>query len=543
MTHQYLYLLFFLSLLTTSYTQSWISISNEFLTVSMDTVTGRYIIYDNVNYHPDPQINKLFFPQDFLRPASPPPQDTALSPIVGAGTNAFNVTSFNIDNTPVVFGSLSGQWNNPPIVESNSIIYSWKISTLNIIQRLEIITNPETLFPDAVQVSYDIFNNDPNQSRQVKARMVLDPIINDGQTSPFFLPNSEAITTEYSASLGVLPEYWITGDYTGQLSSLSLKGLMPQKPNFIHLTTMDRALADMWEFRPMRNNNLNGKDTAVLLFFNGSTIPPNSSARIASTVITIPSLIDTFSNSGLEVRTSTFTSQKTTPVSINLWLQNTIPEIFDTVQLELIIPPSLTAYNPSVQTISDVGIGNTYPVTWNIGTESIENNDYNLVVNVRGYQNGQLKSQFDVPIVINIDPQAQINNTVALTTAIDTAKETLKPNNNMQVFENNDTLGYTSDSLAEIRQYLQNNNSIENKQIIQLIETEQQLLQEIAMIENSVTHINTQYQILLGIYRRLYQDNRATDREQINIQGLINNINDLEKNLLQQETAISNMLR
>ncbi|MGL4677277.1 MAG: hypothetical protein ACRCWI_06385 [Brevinema sp.] len=550
MTYKYLYFLSLFVLVTTSYTQvnSWVSISNEFLTISMDTVTGRYIIYDNINYHPSKQIDKSFFPKDFLNPASPPPQDTTLSPILGSGTNAFNVTSFNIDNIPVIFGSLSGQWSTPPIIESNSIIYSWKIGTLNIIQRLEIITNSETLFPDAVQISYDVFNNDTDQSRDVKARIILDPVINNGQTNTFFLPNSEAITTEYSASLGVLPKYWITSDATGQLSSLSLKGLMLQKPNFIHITTIDRALKDIWEFRRMRNNNLSGKDTAVILFFNGSTIPPDTSTRIASTIITIPSLIDTFSNNGLEVRTSTFTSQNTTPISINLWLQNTLIDIFDTVHLELTLPPSLTAYTSLVQTLSDIGSGNVYPVTWNIGTESIEDDDYNLIVNVKGYQSGQLKSQFDIPIAININPQAPVNNTTMLTTTIDSAIDSTKETrqqrpNYVQIFESNDTLGYTSESLAEIHQYLQNNNSVENEKIIKMIETEQQLLQEIAMIEKSIAHINIQYQILSGVYKQLYKDNLTVDRDQINIQGLIDNINELEKNLLDQETAISNIIQ
>ncbi len=371
---------------------AWVSISNEYVTVSMDSVTGRYIVYDTINYHPPANVSNNVFPSTFLTPASPPPQNSALSPILGNGTNAFNVTSFNIDGTAVVFGSREGRWASAPRINSDNISYTWSIGALNIVQNLTIVTNPETLFPDAVQISYDVFNNYTNEVRRVQARMVLDTIANDGQSNGFFLANSQPIVTEYAAPLGTMPEFWLTSDGTGFISILSLKGfseIVPElRPQFTYFTTIDKALADKWEYNYSRNNRLADKDLAVLLYFQAQNVDPLTSKRIASMTVGIPSLYDTIENNGLEVRTSSFTSSKTTPVPVTLWVQNDSGAYFDTVELDLQVPSTLKTFDLTKRHINDFGSGKIYPVTWNIGTDAQVNSDYNISVNVKGYKNG-----------------------------------------------------------------------------------------------------------------------------------------------------------
>ncbi len=542
----FLPLIMVLILCNTSYTQetSWVSISNEYISISVDKVTGRYIIYDATNSHIPSKIQKSFFPKNFLAPASP--NDSTLSPLLGDGTNAFNVTTFNIDGTPVVFGSSSGRWVDVPTVNSNSICYIWQIGTLNIIQRLEIITNFETLTPDAVEISYDVFNNH-SRSQQVQARMVLDTIINDGQSNTFFLPNNQPLVTEYSAALGVLPDYWMTSDHSGNISYLSLKSSMSQdlKPNYFHITTIDRALKDVWEFTSRKNNKLIEKDVAVVMFFDNNNIAPKTSKRIASTVVGVPSLMNTFQNNGLEARTSSFVRQSTLPVYVTLWLHNTSSEIFDNVELELQIPNSLTSYDLLKQQIPD--LSRIVPVTWRLDTDAKLNDNYNILAIVKGYKNGRLVSIFDVPLLINIDPQLK-NSALELANTIKNAQDNaiILTNKNtvipLEQFSKEDTLGSTSASLSKIYQHLQDNENIENKKLTKMIETEQQLIKEILEIDNSLKNVDNQYIILTELYKRLYSDETAIDREQINIQGLMDHINDIESTLLKQEKAISNMI-
>lgn len=554
MRHYLILLTLILPLLT--YTQdSWVSISNEFITISMDKTTGRYIVSDNINYHSVSPLKKDFFP-NFLTPISTSLNNAQSSPILGNETNAFNVATLLIDGSPVVFGSSSGQWNGEPTITSTSIIYSWKLGTLDIVQHLEIITNTETLFPESVQISYDVFNNNTNQSRKIQSRIVLDPIANDGLNHTFFLPNNQAILTEYESTSGILPPYWLTSDPTGQISALSLQGSLnnttDSAPQRIYLTTMDRALQDIWEFRYSRNNTLSGKDTAVVLFFKEQNILQSTSKRVASTVINIPSLIDNVSKNGLEVRTSTFINEKTTPAFINLWVQNTNQQFFDSVDLTINLPDSLISYDPIKKTITDVGQGNVFPVSWNIGTDAQLNNDYTLSVNIKGYINGKLSTQFDVPISLSIDPEYTKNNQASLNNVINSTQSNIasvtKTNTTksniilLSPFESQDILGSSSESLAKIQHYLQTNNTENNEYIIQLIETELQLIREIKEIEKGINNINKQYSILSGIYKRIYQNTSLTDKEQINIQGALDNLNNLTKDTIEQEEIISNLI-
>ena len=79
------------------------------------------------------------------------------------------------------------------------------------------------------------------------------------------------------------------------------------------------------------------------------------------------------------------------------------------------------------------------------------------------------------------------------------------------------------------------------RSIIKMIETEQVLIQEIIDIEKNLLDINKQYDILLGIYERLYKDGSKIDREQINIQKLTDDISGIEDKLTQQESMVSNI--
>ena len=533
----------------------WVSISNEYVGVSVDIKTGRYIVYDVVNEYVPSEIEKSFFPRSFLQYTSPiSAEDQKYLPLLGSSTNALNVTTINIDGTPVVFGAENGQWLSPPIVQNDSIIYGWTIGGLEIIQTVAIVTNTETLFPDAVLITYDVVNKDPTTSRQVAARLVLDPNVGDDQVNAFFLPNHDVINNEYYVTLEALPEYWLTSDFTGEVSPSSLKGFVqnqhPIKPSEMYFTTINKALRNIWEYKYSKYTSIHKKDNAVVMFFDDQFIAPNSSIRIASTMVGIPSLINVFGNNGLEVRTSTFTSQQTTPLSVDLWLQNMKAEIFDEVVLEIKIPPTLEVYDSLIKRVGDVGYGNKHPVSWNVASKSKQGNTHDVLIAVKGYQNGIITSQFDIPIVINIDDEFIKNNDQELLEAIDKTKTTVqqltpiaKETNVLIVSEFNpgDTYGSASESLSKIYNYLQKNDNIANKQIIKMIETEQVLIKEIVDIENNLLDINKQYDILLGIYERLYKDNSKIDREQINIQNLTDNIGNIEDKLKQQESMISNI--
>lgn len=561
--------LFFFILSTFSFTHSqentisladtsWVSISNEFIKVSMDTNTGRYVIYDQINYHPVEPMAQLSFPNQYLIPtAEASTVDKELSSILGKAPNTFNITSFNIDEFSVVFGSVNGNWIGSPIVEQDSIIYGWRIGGLDIIQTLSIITNPETLFPDGVAISYDVKNNNISNTRSIGTRMILDPTVGDRQKSPFYLPDNSSITTEYKAVTGSIPNYWIATDQTGSVSPLSIKGFLTgnntTRPNTLYLTTMDKALLDIWDYKYTRRKRIEGDDSAIILYYNNKEVLPNSTTRLASTVITIPSLMNTFSNNGLEVRTSSFTSKYTTPLSIDLWVNNTKPGNFDAIDLTLIVPQELEIYDNPTKKITNVNmLNNTIPITWSIGNTEPIGNTYEISATVKGYKNDIIISQLEIPITISLRSDYKVQNQKELIETVTVSISDIAqfpilptiPTTNTVVLESfldGDTLGSASDRLAELYRYLKSANLEDNKQIIKMIETEQQLLKEIQETEQTLQQINNQYQILMNVYKRLYINSSLTDREHINIQGLIDNIQELEISLVEKERIFSTL--
>lgn len=546
-----------------SQSQQWVSISNDFISVSMDKNTGRYIVYDVVNYQ-SPKLTNSFFPSNYLMPtALLPVSDRELSPILGFGTNAFNIATFDIDGDAVVFGSLGGQWLGEPTVLPTSIIYAWRIGSLDIIQTVEIITNIDSSFPDAVQISYDIKNNHNKNTRFIETRLVLDPIVNDGAIHPLFLPNSRNVINEHFVSSGSLPEYWIAADQKGELTALALKGVLQApnilKPSRVYFTTIEKALADPWKYRYNRYNSITNQDNAVVLYYAQKSVYPSTTVRVASTMIAIPSLLDIFDNNGLEVRTSSFTGKNISPASIDLWIENTSTGFFDTVKLQLSVPDTLEIYDKANKSLYNIGQGIATPVNWIIGSKSPSGSGtYDISVSVHGYQNGINTTQFVIPMTVSITSVAPQNTQEELQKAIENTRNMLTPlvsvdtltntntSDTLQIpttdFYPGDTYGSSTMTLSQIYNLLSTQDNPKNKYLLQLIEKEQQLIQELQETELSIEQIDQQYDILKEVYLRLYKDPSRTDREQINIQELSDNIITLENRLLEQEQNLSNIV-
>jgi len=562
------FLIIIFTIQNTTYSQAnnWVSISNEYIKVSMDKKTGRFIIYDVINFYPQTSKEAIKLP-DYLSDPSPIPiENKELSPILGQDPDVYNYTTINIDGYSVIFGSTDGIWISDPIVDRNNIIYAWRIGGVDIIQKIAITTNIDTQFVDAVSITYDIKNTSTNLTRKVGARLVFDPIIGDYKDIPFFIAQKRPIKNEYYAYRSMIPNYWIGADQKGTLSPLTIKGFLKGKglitPDEFYLTTMQKILQDKWEFNYNKRNRLSQDDTAVVLKYSPKEVAPNSSITIASTMLAQPSLINKFNDNGLEVRISTFTSKNTTPLPIDIWISNTGPDIFDTVELKLVIPKELEIFGSPKQILHDIGsLTIAKSVSWNIGSKENIGSTYEASIQVQGFKNGIVSSSFEIPITFDLaqnfieenekvleDIAQQINSNIIQLPQSPSINQPLqntvpKQTNTIILtdFNEGDVEGSTIEQLKKIYRHLRSLNSEDNSQIIKMIETEYQLLKEIQDTENSIHKINIQYEILLGVYKRLYLDKTDIDREQINIQHVIDNIEELQSQLKVQEINFSNI--
>ncbi|MGL4561331.1 MAG: hypothetical protein ACRCV0_03460, partial [Brevinema sp.] len=409
--------------------------------------------------------------------------------------------------------------------------------------------NVDTQFEDALTVEYTVINTSESRFNTIETRVLLDPTVNEYLEVPFFLLDNKSIINEQEYTKSTMPEFWLAADPSGNISSLSIKSFLKTPniltPKKLYITSMDRALLDSWDFSFNRRNRIAKKDSAVIMYFDELSVPPSDSRIIASFQISKPALINTFQNNGLEARASSFATKNTTPMIINVWLKNTTNIIYDDVELTLNVPEWLSILDAPIKRVSQIGnLDIPTPISWNITSKESVGRTADLKILVQGKQNGVITSTFEVPITVNLVPDYQSNNSKALSQTI---QETLAQNTiipptiRVEKFLPGDVSGARIDNLEIIYNNLKKINSTEAQEIIRLIDTENELLQEIEETEKSIDEINKQYQILLGIYNNLYLDDKSIDRSYIRIEDIVNNIQKIQIRLKQQEKIYSNI--
>lgn len=532
---------------------NWVSISNEFLKVSLDPQTGRYIIADAQNSYL-PKITSLTLPE-FIVPLTPV-QDKILSEnaILGQTQNALNFTTLNINGTPIVFGSPEGRWLSVPIISEakDQILYAWRLGDVDILQIIAIIKNPDTLLNDAVSVTYQ-FRNNSGRIQKIGARLVLDPIPGDGQDIPFMLPGDIEINTETELSSGDIPEYWFSTDQSGQLSPYTVRGI-PQssrttKPDRILFTSLNNALSNPWTIRHNPRNLLSEQDTAVVMYYNPQELGPNSSRSI-TTIVGISGVINT-SNNGLKINSSVMSAQDQNPIRLDFWVQNTSTEIFDQVVLDLKIPPGFNMLSSNPKTLEDLGPQSSARfVGWKISSINNSSGTFQATLTAQGLRNGSVAATLNIPITFTIESNMAANEEFLIQETAAKTVESLQNEDNipsislvLEGFMPEDTYGSTSENLDALYQYFANNAQEDSSYIIKMIETERQLLEELQETERNIIEVNRQYQILRSVYKQLYENTNTIDAYQINIQQVQDKLNSTEEKLKTQQQSYSNLIK
>ncbi|MGL4388860.1 MAG: hypothetical protein ACRCTJ_05660 [Brevinema sp.] len=529
---------------------SWVSISNEYITIAMETNTGRYLLFDNEARYSALNIDSVLSNNTFLKTLPPLPAALSNKPsVLGKTPDALNFTTLNINSNKIIFGSSIGSWITSPIIESNKIIYAWKLGDLEIIQTLSIATNIDTQFKDALTVEYTAINNSESTFSSIETRAFIDPSVNEYLDVPFFLLDNKSILNEQEFFKSTMPKFWLAADPSGNISSLSIKSFLKAPsiitPNTLYLTSTDRALRDIWNFTFNPRNRIAKKDSVVLMYFDQQDIPPTDSRLLASFQISKPALMNTFQNNGLEVRASSFSTKNTSPMLINVWILNTTNMIYDTADLTLIVPEWLTILDGPTKRVTEIGNSNiATPVSWNITSLESVGRTADIKVLVEGKQNGIITSRFEAPITVNLVPDFQSNNQNILKSVAKktVAKNIITPKINLESFLPGDTAGATTANLNRIYQKLKKIKSKEAQEIVKLIETENELIKEIEDTEKTINEINNQYQILLGIYQNLYEDKNPIDYSYFRIEEISDKIKKTQHRLKQQESVYSNTL-
>ncbi|MGL4393948.1 MAG: hypothetical protein ACRCS8_01835 [Brevinema sp.] len=541
---------------------SWVSVANEYITIAMETNTGRYLMFDNASQIPALNLGSVLPASSSLKALSPlPSQLDQKASVLGKTPDALNFATLNINGSKVVFGSASGSWVSDPVVEENRISYAWKIGDVEIIQTLSIATNIDTQYEDALTVEYTVINDSTSVFNTVEARVFLDPTVNREVEIPFFLLDNKSIAYEQEYLKNTMPDFWLAADPQGNISSSSLKSPLKSPsliaPSRMYLTSMDRAIKSEWDFSFERRYRISKKDSVVLMYFDSQSVPPQDSRTIVSFQVAKPALMNTLQNNGLQVMASSFATKNTTPMTINVWVLNNTNTAFDNVDLTLKVPSWIKILDAPTKRVGRIDQYNAATsVSWTITSKESKGRTADLQISVDGKVNRAPIARLQVPITVNLEPEFQSNNQKTISrSAQKTAAEALPTppaepvatpearKTTLANFLPEDTAGATSESLNALYQRLKNIKTTEAQEIVKLIETEYELMKEIAETEKNISEINKQYEILLGVYQSLYQDEGLIDRSYINIQEISNNIKKTQDRLRQHEAVYSNTVK
>ncbi|MGL5254679.1 MAG: hypothetical protein ACRC9L_06790 [Brevinema sp.] len=545
-------LFFSIIFVTMSHTQSpsdWVTVSNDLIRVSLDPSTGRYIVSDVGARYLSNQFTLKDIPQHF--PVAAPLTNNVIlrSSVLGSMPHAANTALFNINGSLVTFGSAPGQWVSPPIAnqENGEIIYSWRLAGFEIIQVLTIVSNRETLLQDAVSVTYQIQNNSSN-ILNAGIKMVLDPSPGDGQEMPFRLPEGVNISQETRFTRANMPEYWLSTDQQGSLSSNTVRGLLrgtgTTRPDSLIFTTLENALKARWDHYLNTSLSLVSNDTAVVLVYNPAEILPGNS-RTVSTIVGISGVMNN-ENNGLKINSSVFMAQESNPARLGFWVINTSEESFDYINLELATPPTLSLLSERVRVMSALMPGEERYVEWLVSNPSDEAGNFRISLSAEGLRGGIEDTSLRMPFTVRWGSSARSSESDALQQAVEEAvsiQDALPQKAEKGTFQMEDTLGPTSETLARLRDYLASSYIDNVDEIIKLIDTEQQLIKEIIENERNLAEIDQQYTILRRVYRKMYETTPVEDRDGIPLQQLQDRLLNDERKLKEQERKLDSVLK
>ena len=537
---------------TMSYAQSsldWVSVSNDLIRVSLDPATGRYTISDIGARYQSNQYTLTNIPS-YLPQATPLTNSAILrSAVLGSMPNAANTALFEINGAFVAFGSAPGQWVSAPIAnqENGEIIYGWRLGDFEIVQVLTIVSNRETLLQDAVSVTYQIQNNSGG-TLNTGIKMILDPSPGDGQETPFRLPEGVNITKETRFTRANMPEYWLSTDQQGSLSSNTVRGLLRgtgvTRPDSIIFTTLENALKARWDHYLNTSLPLVSNDTAVVLVYNSAEILPGNS-RTVSTIVGISGVVNN-ENNGLKVNASVFMAQESNPARLGFWVINTSTTPFDYINLELSTPPTLQLLTERVRVMSALNPGEERYVEWLVSNPSDEAGTFRISLDATGVRGGVEDAALGMRFNVRWGGNTRSKENDTLQQAVEEAvsiQDALPKVAEKGAFQMEDTLGPTSETLSRLRDYLANSRIDNVEEITKLVDTELQLIKEIIENERNLAEINQQYTILRRVYRKMYETAPVEDKEQIPLQQLRDRLLNDEKKLKEQERNLNSVLK
>ncbi len=244
-----------------------VSLSNEYIEISVDKQTGRFTI---ATLEGDP-LSPLDNNKNLLYSKMPPT----------------SLTAINIDGETIIYGSPKGEWLKKPYLSQNKIISAWQYKNLSILQEIKIIKNPSTGYEDNMLITTSILNK--GGKVKVGLAYVFDILLDNKEVSFFNVAKKGIFSNELQLSGDDIPNQWTTSDSIDN-STIKVQGIINGygaiKPDRLIFATWDR-LSELWRLSinnsyDFRRRGTTQYDGAIGVFYDPKELYKNETLEGAT---------------------------------------------------------------------------------------------------------------------------------------------------------------------------------------------------------------------------------------------------------------------
>ena len=303
-----------------------ISISNQYIKVSLDDDSGRFLL-STLKGDPD---NKADDNKDLLLYKLPPT----------------SVTTISIDGETVIFGSSVGNYKNRGEVVGNKIMTEWTVKGVNIIQELSIVKGQSTGREDSMRIYYRV-RNENNRIVKIGLRILLDTSLGDRPGIAFRMSEGGDIDKDTQFFRNEIPTFWYNFDSFSNPQVRSqgiLVALGVTKPDKVIFSSWDRLYDNPWDYvidstKELKKIGTSTYDSAVALYYDPMELNFNQSMYIISQYGLYG--VSTFSSKDLNLTLSVPAENKNPP-RIRAEIKNIGATPIDKLTLKIEYPKEFT---------------------------------------------------------------------------------------------------------------------------------------------------------------------------------------------------------
>jgi len=174
--------------------------------------------------------------------------------LTGPDINSFCIV--RIDNVDKKFGSIEGKLT---LVSSsaNSVIHSWIINGIEILQELSLTDSVFTTKPTFLKIKYWI-KNKTKYKKKIGLKVLIDTFLSPNDDAPFIIPLiKDYISTELNLKKSI-PDFWAVWDEISSPYSFAVMSFIDKdvvKPDSLAFASRKRLSENIWDFIPEPNKN------------------------------------------------------------------------------------------------------------------------------------------------------------------------------------------------------------------------------------------------------------------------------------------------